>query len=108
MAKLKAELQSSIQRMADLDKLKKNIEMTVTAEGLRIELLESEKGTFFDSESSSLNQSGKEMLEVLAAELGKVPNHISVEGHTDAKPLSARGTTATGNYLPIAQTRRVD
>jgi chemotaxis protein MotB len=91
MAKLKAELQSSIQRMADLDKLKKNIEMTVTAEGLRIELLESEKGTFFDSGSSSLNQSGQEMLEVLAAELGKVPNHISVEGHTDAKAFVGKG-----------------
>ena len=91
MAKLKAELQNSIQKMTDLDKLKKNIEMTVTAEGLRIELLESEKGTFFDSGSSSLNQSGKEMLSLLAAELGKVPNRISVEGHTDAKPFVDKG-----------------
>src|SRR6202521_4752467 len=45
MARLKGELQRSIQSITDLDKLKKNIEMTVTAEGLRIELLESEKGT---------------------------------------------------------------
>jgi len=59
MGKLKAELQSSIQKMTDLDTLKKNIEMTVTAEGLRIELLESEKGTFFDSGSSALNSSGR-------------------------------------------------
>jgi chemotaxis protein MotB len=64
--------------------------MTVTAEGLRVELLESEKGTFFDSGSSSLNKSGQEMLELLAAELGKVPNHISIEGHTDAKPFTGR------------------
>lgn len=91
MAKLKEELQSNIQKMNDLDKLKKNIEMTVTAEGLRIELLESEKGTFFDSGSSRLNQSGKEMLELLAAELGKVPNHVSMEGHTDAKPFGGKG-----------------
>ena len=91
MAKLKEELQKSIQKMNDLEKLKKNIEMTVTAEGLRIELLESEKGTFFDSGSSALNQSGQEMLALLAAELGKVPNHISVEGHTDAKPFTGKG-----------------
>jgi len=91
MSKLKDELQSNIQKMNDLDKLKKNIEMTVTAEGLRIELLESEKGTFFDSGSSTLNQSGKEMLELLAAELGKVPNHVSLEGHTDAKPFTGKG-----------------
>jgi chemotaxis protein MotB len=91
MSKLKDELQSNIQKMNDLDKLKKNIEMTVTAEGLRIELLESEKGTFFDSGSSTLNQSGREMLELLAAELGKVPNHVSLEGHTDAKPFTGKG-----------------
>jgi chemotaxis protein MotB len=77
--------------MSDLDTLKKNIEMTVTAEGLRIELLESEKGTFFDSGSSRLNQSGQEMLVLLAAELGKLPNHVSVEGHTDSKPFAGKG-----------------
>ncbi len=90
MAKLKVELQNSIQSITDLDKLKKNIEMTVTAEGLRIELLESEKGTFFDSGSSALNTSGQEMLVLLAVELGKVPNHVSVEGHTDAKPFTGK------------------
>ena len=91
MAKLKDELQNSIQKMNDLANLKKNIEMTVTAEGLRIELLESEKGTFFNSGSSTLNKSGQEMLTLLAAELGKVPNHVSVEGHTDAKPFVGKG-----------------
>ena len=79
--------------MADLKKLDKNIEMTVTPEGLRIELLESDKGTFFDSGSTALNKSGQELLSVLAAELGKVPNPLSIEGHTDAKPY-----TGTGNY----------
>ena len=96
MGKLKAELQSSIQQMNDLSSLKKNIEMTVTAEGLRIELLESDKGTFFDSGSSALNSSGKEMLTLLAAELEKVPNRISIEGHTDAKPFS--GTRNYSNW----------
>lgn len=90
MAKLKVELQNSIQSITDLDKLKKNIEMTVTAEGLRIELLESDKGTFFDSGSSALNASGQELLALLAVELGKVPNHVSVEGHTDAKPFTGK------------------
>ncbi len=92
MAKLKVELQKSIQKLNDLVKLKNNIEMTVTAEGLRIELMESEGGTFFNSGSATLNQSGQELLALLAAELGKVPNHISVEGHTDAKPFTGKGS----------------
>jgi len=92
MSKLKEQLQQSIQKMNDLERLKKNIAMTVTSEGLRIELLESEKGTFFDSGSSALNQTGQEMLQLLAAELGKVPNRVSVEGHTDSKPFNGKGS----------------
>jgi len=91
MAELKEQLQKSIRSINDLEKLRKNIEMTVTAEGLRIELLESEKGTFFDSGSPQLNQSGKEMLTLLAQQLGEVPNHVSIEGHTDAKPYAGKG-----------------
>jgi chemotaxis protein MotB len=90
LADLKEQLQKNIRSITDLEKLRKNIEMTVTAEGLRIELLESDKGTFFDSGSSALNSSGREMLVLLAEELGKVPNRISIEGHTDAKPFAEK------------------
>ncbi len=92
MAKLKEELQKSIQDINDLAKLKNNIEITVTSEGLRIELLESENGTFFESGSSTLNQSGQEIATLLAAELGKAPNHLSIEGHTDAKPYTGKSS----------------
>ena len=90
MTELKEQLQKSIRSINDLENLRKNIEMTVTAEGLRIELLESEKGTFFDSGSPKLNESGQEMLALLAKQLGEVPNRVSIEGHTDAKPFTGR------------------
>jgi len=90
MAELKEQLQKSIRSITDLEKLRENIEMTVTAEGLRIELLESEKGTFFNSGSAKLNESGQEMLVLLAKELGQAPNHLSIEGHTDAKPYGGK------------------
>ena len=92
MGMLKEQLQRSIRSITDLERLKKNIEMTVTQEGLRIELLESAGGTFFDSGSATLNRSGRELVTLLAVELGKVPNHISVEGHTDAKPYSGKSS----------------
>jgi len=91
MGKLKEDLQSAIHEIEDLNKLKSQIEMTVTAEGLRIELLESAKGTFFDSGSPELNDSGKETLIALAKELGGVPYKISIEGHTDSRPLIRHG-----------------
>src|ERR1700756_2757077 len=49
MPRLKEELQKAIRHIDNFDKLQKQIEMTVTAEGLRIELLESETGTFFET-----------------------------------------------------------
>jgi len=88
MSQLKEQLQKSIHSINDLEKLRKNVEMTVTAEGLRIELLESQNGTFFDSGSSTLNETGQEMLSLFAAELGKLPNKVSIEGHTDAKAFT--------------------
>ncbi len=88
MVKLKEELQKNIRKMNNLDKLKSQIEMTVTAEGLRIELLESASGTFFGQGSQRPNDAGKELLLMLAQELGKLPNKISIEGHTDSKPYS--------------------
>jgi chemotaxis protein MotB len=63
--------------------------MTVTTEGLRIELMESEKGTFFPSAAAEPGDDGKDILIKLAQELGKVPNTISIEGHTDAKPFGS-------------------
>ena len=93
MSKIKEILENKIRENADLEKLRKNIEMTVTAEGLRIEMLESEKDTFFDSGSARPTGSCKELLEILSKQLGELPNKISMEGHTDSRPYS-RG----GNY----------
>jgi chemotaxis protein MotB len=97
MDKLKDELQSSIRKTANFDKLQDQIEMTITSEGL-VELLESDKGTFFPSGVAEPNENGQEILSMLAAELGKLPNTVSIEGHTDAKPFSRGPNAAYGNW----------
>jgi chemotaxis protein MotB len=91
MKVLKEQLQKTIKENVDLAKLNKQIEMTVTAEGLRVELLESSKGTFFDQGSSQPTSKGKELLMMLAKELGSLPNKISLEGHTDSAPFAGAG-----------------
>jgi chemotaxis protein MotB len=96
MPKLKAEIERRIHQMNDFEQLKNQIEMTVTPEGLRIELLETATGTFFDLGRTQPNATGKELLSLLAQELGKLPNRISIEGHTDSKPYS--GTTEYSNW----------
>ena len=91
MSEIKDQLQKAMRQIPDFDKLKSHIEMTVTSEGLRIELLESAAGTFFESGSPNLNADGHTLLVMLAQELGKLPNKISVEGHTDSKPFAKSG-----------------
>ena len=85
MEQLKEQLQKAIKEVPHFEKFKNHIDMTVTNEGLRIELTESEKGTFFDSGSAKINVDGEDLLHALAQELGKLPNTIAMEGHTDAK-----------------------
>ncbi len=86
MAALKEELQKTMRDVPNFDKMKNHIDMTITSEGLRIELLESATSTFFDSGSSSPNHDGQDILIALSKELGTIPNKIAVEGHTDSKP----------------------
>jgi len=88
MPRLKEELQKAIRQVSNFDQLKKQIEMTVTAEGLRIELLESASGTFFESGSATPNGNGEQLLIALSEELGKLPNKVTIEGHTDSKPYT--------------------
>jgi chemotaxis protein MotB len=90
MQKIKEELLKNIRKSVDLQKLSKQIEMTVTAEGLRIELMESASGTFFESGSSTPSPAGAELMSLLAVELGKLPNKIFIEGHTDSTPYAGR------------------
>jgi chemotaxis protein MotB len=96
MPKLKEQLQIAMQKMKDFEKLKNQIEMTVTSEGLRIELLETDTGVFFDTGKPEPNAAGKELLTMLAHELGTMPNHISIEGHTDSRPFP--GGAGYGNW----------
>ena len=96
MQKLKEEIIKSIQSIDPKNKLKNQVEITITPEGLRIELMESAKGTFFEIGNAAPTPALKELLQVLTPELGKLPNKISIEGHTDATAYS--GDKAYDNW----------
>jgi chemotaxis protein MotB len=88
LQELKEKLEKEIQASKELQKLIKQIEITITPEGLRIELLEGKDGTFYQSGSAQLSPSGQELLVLLATELKTLPNQLLIEGHTDAAPYS--------------------
>ncbi len=72
-----------------LDELKNQIEFQVTAEGLRIELLESDGASFFDSGSAVLRGASVRILSIIGRELGLMTNDVVVEGHTDSRPFGS-------------------
>jgi chemotaxis protein MotB len=90
MKKLKEKLDQAVKDTSSLEKIKDHIVITVTGEGLRIEMLEDDKGMFFESGSPAPTGFGKDLLLTLAQEIGKLPNKITMEGHTDSKPFGVK------------------
>jgi chemotaxis protein MotB len=88
MQHLKQKLEDEIKAKKELEKLAKQIEITITPEGLRIELIEDKNGTFYESGSAKLSDKGQELLALLAGELKTLPNQLLIEGHTDATQYS--------------------
>lgn len=85
---LKKQLLLAIQDTDLLNKLRKQIEITLTDEGLRVDLIEDKDGTFFELGSAKPTPALRQILKVLSRELKQLPNRISIEGHTDAQPYA--------------------
>jgi chemotaxis protein MotB len=88
LEKLKEKIEQEIKARQGLQKLIKQIEITITPEGLRIELIEGKDGTFFELGSAKLSANGQELLALLASQLKTLPNSLLIEGHTDSTPYS--------------------
>jgi chemotaxis protein MotB len=79
------------QEVRDFEKMKDYVNISVTEEGLRIELIENSSGVFFGSGSAVPSKFGGNLFEKLAEQVGALPNLVVVEGHTDARPFSRTG-----------------
>jgi chemotaxis protein MotB len=60
--------------------------MTITTEGLRIDMLETDRGLFFTTGAPKPTEAGTDLLHILGTELSKLPNKVAIEGHTDSTP----------------------
>ncbi|MBX3043767.1 MAG: OmpA family protein [Candidatus Kapabacteria bacterium] len=89
VSKVSQEIAGMMQRLRaekpDLTTVLENIKIEMTKEGLRIELLESSENCFFEIGSARLSKQAEEILRILGEEIGKLPNFVELEGHTDAR-----------------------
>lgn len=86
LQEIKEKIEQAMKQIPAFKDMQNQIKMTVTAEGLRIDLLETKRGLFFDTGNPTPTEAGGELLKVLAAELTKLPNKVVIEGHTDSTP----------------------
>jgi chemotaxis protein MotB len=73
----------------DLKNLEKQIEIQITRDGLRIELLDGDQTTFFATGSSAMAPGTEHVLALIARELSKLKNSMVIEGHTDSRPYAS-------------------
>ncbi len=81
-----------------------SVQVTIAADGLRIDLVESSSDVFFDSGSATMKPRTKLLLTRVSSELARLPNKVIIEGHTDCRPYSGPNgwtnwelSTARGN-----------
>jgi len=91
MKKLAEKIEQAL-LMPKFSRIKDHVEITITPDGLRIELLETEAGMFFESGKAQPTEAAAQLLTLLAGELGKLPNSLLIEGHTDSRPYSGSAT----------------
>ncbi|HVC21811.1 MAG TPA: flagellar motor protein MotB [Vicinamibacterales bacterium] len=78
-------IRDAIEKMPEFTQLKDQIEIQMTNEGLRIQLIDSSKMGFFNTGSAVVNAEGLKILTAVAKELGKLPNGVIIEGYTDSR-----------------------
>lgn len=82
-------IDSAVKESPGLKELSESIKVKLDQEGLKIELLETRENLFFEVGSSRLTKQAINLLHMLGAELGKLPNYLRMEGHTDSRPYSS-------------------
>ncbi len=92
-AAVRAAMQRELSEDPSLKKLAQQLKVSVTEEGLLIQILDgSGDDLLFDRSSSELKPRLDQLLAVIAPILGRLDNKIQIHGHTDAKPFPTGST----------------
>ena len=95
-------LRQALQDMPELAELSKNIIIDQTPEGLRIQLVDQEGRSMFNTGTAVPNDRAKVLLRAIAKIINQLPNRISIYGHTSANV--GQGGKAEGDW-PLSQGR---
>ncbi len=84
-------LRQAILENPELADVAENLIIDMTPEGMRIQIVDQEGGSMFASGSAEMAPRTRKLLEQIAQVVTKLPNKISVSGHTDAQQFGGAG-----------------
>lgn len=73
----------------ELQKYKESISVEQTPEGLKIDLMDTDKYPMFNPGTAVLSSHGQTVLARMSKIIRRMPNYISITGHTDGSPAEA-------------------
>lgn len=82
-------LRQAMQSMPELAELSNQVIMDVTPEGLRIQLIDQEGRPMFQPGVAEPNPRAVTLLNAIAAIADRLPNRLSISGHTDSGPAGS-------------------
>jgi len=84
---LRNTLQGKLANNPKLTALRSQIRLDMTADGLRIQIVDGDQRPMFASGSAVVQPYMRELLQLIGEVLEEVPNRLTLEGHTDAAPF---------------------
>jgi len=85
---LKKKVEQKIKANSRLAPISSQIRLDMTADGLRIQIVDEQSRPMFDSGSAIVQPYMRELLREIGGVLADVPNRLTLEGHTDSQPFS--------------------
>jgi chemotaxis protein MotB len=86
------ELLRELSQTAGIEDLLEGLAITLTPEGLYIEIMDTEKSSMFNLGGAKILSKAETAFAKIAALLSPLPNRLDILGHTDSLPFSARHT----------------
>jgi len=82
-----AAVQQALTEVPELRDLHESIKIDVTDEGLRIQLIDQKGVPMFKPGGAELNDVTRKLLLLIASVIERLPNKVTLSGHTDSTPL---------------------
>lgn len=91
------QIRQAIQEVPELSDLKRNLIIDMTPEGLRIQLVDQDRQSMFPSGTAEMHDRTRLLLQKVSQIIARLPNRISISGHTDSTPFRG-GANGYGNW----------